>query len=298
LKPVTLFIAIFINLQPVFCQSSRKYPVHFPMFFVAYPLINPASSGSQNSLLDIRLGDLGNAGPFKEIRTLYSTGSLLIRKKNQYRHVIGLTFYNDKEGDPIQRTRFYGNYALHISLASNIYLSSGVSFGMVNYSFRGSTGYSSGSDSNYDGNAGLWLYSDNYHAGISLNQIFNRRLAPIREEFILAPYLSITGSRKINIDKAFSLKPQFLLNCFNKSYCELDLAMLATIGNFFSAGGSYRSGRGMAWIAGLSDIPLMRNKIEIYFCYSSPSFISKRLNVNSYQISLNYLLKEKSDTEK
>jgi type IX secretion system PorP/SprF family membrane protein len=298
LKPVILFLGIFIILQPVFSQSSKKYPVHFPLFFMAYPLINPASSGSQDSFMDFRSGNLGNAGPFKEIRTLYANGSVLIRKKNQYKHVAGLTFYNDKEGDPIQRTRFYGNYALHISLTSRTYLSSGVSFGLVNYSFQGSSSYSTGSDSNYDGSAGIWLYSDNYHAGISLNQIFNRKLIPINEVFILAPYLSITGSRKIKIDKTLSLNPHFLLNCFNKNYCQVDLAMLVILGNHFSIGGSYRSGRGMSWIAGISDIPLMKNKIEIYFSYFSPIFITKRINVNSYQISLNYLLKkQKAGTE-
>jgi type IX secretion system PorP/SprF family membrane protein len=247
--------------------------------------------------MDFRLGNLGNSGPFKEIRTLYSNGSLLIRKKEQYKHITGLTFYNDKEGDPIQRTRFYGNYALHISLTSNTCLSSGVSFGLVNYSFKGSTGYSTGSDINYDGNAGVWVYSDNYHIGISVNQIFNRKLIPINEVFILAPYLSITGNRKIRIDKNLSLNPHLLLNCFNKNYSQLDLAMLATIGDFLSIGSSYRSGRGIAWIAGISNIPFMKNNIELYFCYSSPSFISKRFNVNSYQLSLNYLFKKEKAKE-
>jgi hypothetical protein len=74
--------------------------------------------------------------------------------------------------------------------------------------------------------------------------------------------------------------------------------MLVVLGNHFSIGSSYRSGRGMSWIAGISDIPLMKNKIEIYFSYFSPVFITKRINVNSYQISLNYLLKkQKAGTE-
>ncbi|MBX9853228.1 MAG: type IX secretion system membrane protein PorP/SprF [Cytophagaceae bacterium] len=284
-------MVFFISYRPVSAQSVKKYPVHFPLFFTAYPLINPASSGTQG-FMDFRLGNLGNTGPLKEVKTLYANGSFLINKNSaQYKHSIGLTFYNDREGEPIQRTRFYGNYALHIPVGPVTYLNAGVSLGFANYSFRGSTSYSSGSDINYDGNAGLWLYSDKFHAGVSLNQFFNGKLRPIQEQFTLAPYLSFTGSRKLLINENFLLNSHLMLNFFDKKYIEADIALLAVIGKFISAGSSYRSERGLVWIAGLSGFPVLKNNMDLYFSYSMP-FGARRNNVNTYQITLNYIFEK------
>src|SRR3954469_4012337 len=91
---VVFFSNCIYNAQ---AQSGSGLPVQFIQFFKTYALINPASIGKDSSI-ELSTGNKSLTGAFSGVRTFYANGhaQLNARKKNKSRHVIGLTFINDK----------------------------------------------------------------------------------------------------------------------------------------------------------------------------------------------------------
>ena len=96
-------------------------------------------------------------------------------------------FYNDVTG-PTSRTGLTGSYAYHITVQEGMYLSGGISFGLLQYKFDGTqVNIKDKTDaaiqplvnSAYmpDAGVGFYLYTKQYYAGLSASQLLNNKLS-------------------------------------------------------------------------------------------------------------------------
>ena len=60
-----------------------------------------------------------------------------------------------------------------------------MSLGVNSYFINGNTTQTDGSDMRPDGSLGLWLHHQKYYIGLASNHIFQNKLQPLNEAFIL-----------------------------------------------------------------------------------------------------------------
>lgn len=206
-------------------------------------------------------------------------------------HVAGLSLIGDKEGAFLNRTGIYGLYSWHTRVGKYTFLSAGAAIGVKNYSVD--ENYVNGGGSSYapDGNVGLFLYSPRYSIGVAVNQIFNGKLKPIREVSRLVPHVNITGSRTWQINRYFALKPSVLVRIAPDYNPDINLYISTLLQNIVSATAGYKYQRGMTCIVGLEKIRIGDSYFKAAFSYYFPVGNNGQLNINTYEITLNYFLK-------
>lgn len=206
-------------------------------------------------------------------------------------HVAGLSLVGDKEGAFLNRTGIYGLYSWHTRVGKRTFLSAGATIGVKNYSVDDN--YVNGGGSSYapDGNVGLFLYSNKYSVGLSVNQIFNGKLKPIREVSRLVPHLNITGSRTWQINRYFAVKPSLLVRIAPEYNPDINLYISTMLQNIISATAGYKYQRGMTCIVGLEKIRIGDSYFKAAFSYYFPVGNNRQLNINTYEITLNYFLR-------
>lgn len=161
------------------------------------------------------------------------------------KHVVGGKFINDAIG-PFNRTSIYGTYGVHIPLSSSMNLGAGLGVGFTNFAINESRvvlyeendiAYSSflgnsASQGIFDANAGLFLYSQRFYAGLSMSQALNnsvifdntstqsnynrhlflmaRYTADINEDLAIEP--TLVGKYVQNSPLAFDIGARVVLN--------------------------------------------------------------------------------------
>ncbi len=211
-------------------------------------------------------------------------------------HVGGLSLIGDQEGAFLNRTGVYALYAWHTRISPTVFLSAGVSAGVKNYSVDDSYVYGGGSSFAPDGNIGLYLYTSKYNLGISANQIFNSKLTPLREASRLVPHLNVQTSRVFELNRFLLLKPSLLVRVAPDFPVDLNGYVGALIQNVLSATVGYKFQRGMIAMVGFEKIRLGDHYLKAAFSYYLPVGNNNQLNINTYEVTLNYFLKPHSRT--
>ncbi|MFN3402976.1 MAG: PorP/SprF family type IX secretion system membrane protein [Cytophagaceae bacterium] len=295
MKITLLCVFYFSVISLAQAQFTKIYPVQSAQFFRNYNLINPASHGLYNTM-EINPGFLSHLGPFKEIKSYFISGSFQINPRitsNRPRQVVGIILLTDKRGELINRTRAYISYAVHIKLSEQYSLSAGTSVGLASFTFSGTSANSSGSDTKPDGNFGLWLYKEGFNFGISINQMFNTKLQPIREEFQLTRHFNINAEKKFDLSPVVQLMPIALIRYPGLNHVDIDIATLCTIQNILSFGGNFRKDRGIAFMLGLDKIPLSSSDFSMMFSYQIPSGKTRNSNIQIMELTLRLSMERK-----
>jgi type IX secretion system PorP/SprF family membrane protein len=302
-------------------QEVRSLPIQFGQFMRSSPLINPASAGSY-SKMEVNTGTQRQGGNWNNIGTYYFNANIRLTKDrpvalmesedehtesdtlsqidaseefsqalpNSY-HVAGFTLTNDKEGTFLNRTGIYGLYAWHTRISPAVLLSAGASIGVKNYSVDENYVNGGGSSFAPDGTIGVWLYNYNYNFGISVNQLFNSKLTPLHEVTRLVPNINITGSRTWNVNRFLSLKPSLLVRIAPQYAPDVNIYVGGLMQNVLSATIGYKYKRGGTAIIGLEKIRIGDSYFKMAFSYYFPIGSINQININTYEISLNYFLK-------
>lgn len=160
-------------------------------------LLNPANSDSTYGFA-IKIGNKAETGLFQGVNKIYADGDWRIKAgvKGSMHHV-GVFVFNNREGNFINRTRLYGRYGWRLRLSSRSSISTGVSLGFINYSFRSSQAGVGGSDLKPDGNLGVWYLRPNTGIGISLQHLSEPDLQPVFQRFKIKRYGNVLGYQKI-----------------------------------------------------------------------------------------------------
>ncbi len=284
------------------------------------PLLNPSEAGA-HAKMEVNTGIQKNGGNWSSISTYYLNANFRIsrtvdiqtetilydslsgeedstEKTREPRarfstpfHVMGITLLGDKEGTFLSRTGVYGLYAWHTRIRPAVFLSAGIALGIKNYAVDETYVTGGGSAYSPDGNIGVSLYSDRYRLGISANQIFHGKLAPIREVTRLIPHLNLTGSRTWHLNRSLVLKPSLLLRIAPKHAPEATFYLGTLVQRILSVTAGYSYQKGMTYIIGLEKVRIENHYFKVAFSYYFPMGNRPQLRINTYEITLNYFLK-------
>lgn len=306
---------------------SQQRP-HYTQYILNNYILNPALSGIENYTdvkLSARDQWVGlNGAP----RTLYATVHMPLGKKDfktsptsfsipgenprgyaywenyvasEPHHGVGLSIINDKTG-LYNRFSFNLSYAYHIGLSPRTNLSAGFAGGIMKISRDGSkstfnngdpTDPAQGSVADVyrirpDLSAGIWLYSADYFAGISAQQVIPQKVAFVDDTlgFKLVPHLFATAGYRILVAEDVNIIPSFLVKYISPVEPQADLNIKAQYRDLLWIGGSFRFKYGYAAMVGLQ----IGNTANIGYAYD---FTTTRLNTASrgtHEIVIGFLV--------
>jgi len=185
----------------------------------------------------------------------------------QPHHGWGFTMINDKTG-PLNRFSVYGTYAYHLGIGPRTSLSGGISVGLTNNALNtskllfdnpidpavASSGYLN--KMRPDVNAGLWLYSADFFAGISAQQIMNQGLEFSGNTLTTStksyPHLFVTAGYKLYANEDISIIPSAVLRYVNPLPLGVDLNVKAQYRDRVWLGAGYRLKDGLSAMAGVN----------------------------------------------
>ena len=273
-----------------------RYPVRFSQYYNSYPLLNPSTAGSF-SKLELSFGNKRLIGNFSNISSYYFNANLRIspmKEENKPFSTMGILLYNDREGKYLNRSRFYLIYAWHGNLTQKIKFSGGFQIGGMNYAVKGTPLSGDGSDLKPDAAVGFQIYNHKFHAGISVNQVFNSKVQPLEEITLLAPYLNITGDWKYEISEPLLFTPNIAvfvpLSAYDKNTNNIlvDFNLNLTINHIlFISAGLHRNDM-MNISAGIDDVLSSEKKLNIQLTYTFPFVKRTNLNTGFLEIGLGY----------
>jgi type IX secretion system PorP/SprF family membrane protein len=192
---------------------------------------------------------------------------------------VGLTVLNDRTG-PLNRFGAYGTYSYHIGISPKTSLALGISAGVKNTSLNaGKLSFDVPVDpavagSGYlnrlgpDMNAGLWLYSANYFAGISFQNIIPSKLKFSENSVQLAggrqiPHTFITAGYRLFVNEDITFLPSTLVKYVSSTPLSFDVNGKLQYRDFLWVGASVRYKDSWAGMAGLN----ISNAINIGYSY-------------------------------
>lgn len=282
----TIFLISFFTLN-IYGQVTDRFPVRFGQYYQDKTMINPAAA-NQNNGLDANVGYLSFFGSFSEVRTFYgSVHKKLGREVSKAKSSLGLFLYGDREGEVLNRSRVYLNYAVHIPLKNELILATGAYLGFVSFSTKPTTSTAGASDLAPDGALGVWLYDKDFYAGLSVNQVFNLTLRPLEEEFLLQRHLNFLGGYEVK-----GVQHRFLthLNVRLTKDWVFDIGEIVKFYNKYLVGVNYRHLEGMHFALGAQQLNLGQGNLGMQFSYQVPFRKNERANIATYEITINYLV--------
>jgi len=243
---------------------------------------------------EIQSGTLRNGGAWRNIHTEFLQGYLNLRKDGiaSQKNVIGFTFWSDQEGAFLNRSRLYFNYAQHLPLNDDLTLSLGMSLGLVSFVVQGTVASAGGGSTVWDGKTGLWLYSDDFYIGFSLNQIFENELIPVEEITQLKRYANILGGKYFNLSTSIRLHSSFWVRWTSVHQRDIRINNNFLINEIVNVGIGYHHQNSIVPMAGLENIPLFKGAFQTFFAYHFP-IASITPDLQTYSLTLNYFLRGK-----
>jgi type IX secretion system PorP/SprF family membrane protein len=281
-------LGVFFSVSSVLKgQNGALMPDVYDQFFQNYYLINPANTDTSEII--INMGHKSQLGIFRGVRQTYFDANFRIKSKNPNAgHYVGVQLFNNSEGDFFSKNRAYGRYAFDIRITDAYFLSAGLSFGMVSYAFKATQSSAGGSDFTYDGSLGLWLVGRKLKVGTSMQQVFQKTLAPIGQTFELKRQYNVNASYTCFINPYIELTTHVWYK-YQQSYKnDFQLAAMVTLQNLIEFGGNYKYQKGVVLIGGLKDVRIGTSRICIAMSYSTGILNTIARGDNAVEIFLKY----------
>jgi type IX secretion system PorP/SprF family membrane protein len=169
-------------------------------------------------------------------------------------HALGAIVYSDVTG-PTRRTGAYGSYTYNLSLTRSLRLAMGVSVGMQQFSLDGSqllfhnqnTTVANQASIVPDATVGLWLYNDNFYAGVSSAQLLGNQLdiaydpgtRLLSNNKLERHYFGTAGVR-LPLSDGISLVPSVLVKYMSPAPVSVDINAKLKFQDIMWVGVSYR----------------------------------------------------------
>jgi len=269
----------------------KSYPVQFSQFIFSYPLINPASLGAGKNN-EVLLGYLKPVSGFAGVSTYFCGISVLPYKPKAgsgSRSIIGFRFYNDNEGAYINRKRFYFTYAFHTHLSRGLEISGGIDLGGMNFSIKPTPTTDGASTYNMDANAGMRLFNENFHVGVSVNQLFNSILKPIEEKTRLPLFFNLSSSLTLLSGDIAEISPHLLVTFPYFERTSVRGSLYGLFFNRFIAVIGWNHKTSISYMLGINDLEVLRNALNIIISYNTP-MTRASLSINQWEMSVSYSL--------
>lgn len=294
----------FVTTLDFFAQSEVvELPIHLGQYF-NNPQLNPAKCGSSGNT-EIFAGYKKNGENNVGTNNSFFSTAFRLKSKNTSFNVVGIYFNTDKEGALIRRNRGYGSYARHQQLNDNWALSAGLSLGFYNFGVKSNPVSGGLSGFGFDGNGGIWLYSNKTKFGVSVNQFSNTKVQPLDEIRVLARHYIATLEQTFTVKDEFHVIPSVFVRYIDdtSSYYYSQWHGGATLNfllnNVLRFGSSYEYNEGFYFFAGIQNINIsigkteertVFNKLNVHFSYFAPSITNKQTNLQSFELVLSYFV--------
>lgn len=284
------FFGLFIinSIQGPAQTNQIEIPPTFYLFQENRGLINPALILPFDKA-DINLNFKGFTGLRKHVRLYSCSGYFQISKIDSLqalpKHAIGFNFIGNKQGEFINRNRFYGSYALYLSLSEKIKLASGFSFGAINYIISGSQVTSGTSSTNIDGSLGIAIFSAKHLIGVSSNQIFNNTIRPYQSRILVIRHYNLLFSNRFNLSDSYVLQTNFWTRFIPTLKPQINLNAQMHIQKHFYTGLTYRVEDGLDLVLGLDKMGFANGFLKISFLFNLLNSSDNLQNSNSYEIN-------------
>jgi type IX secretion system PorP/SprF family membrane protein len=291
---VVTVVLLFNCIPDAQAQSGAGLPVQFTQFFKTYNLINPASIGT-DSAIEFKTGNKSLTGAFSGVRTFYLNSNVVLNpsSRRKAKHVIGLSFINDKEGSYIDRNRASFVYAFHLPLTNKLTMNAGFAAGFLNYAYKASNISAGGSAFAPNADIGLWLHGPTFNIGISGNQIIPSKLTPIDETYTIDRHYNLIADKTFMLSPYVSLTSAFTFRWLNENYYNADVAMILLLEQNISVAVGYKYDKGASLSGGLEHVKLGRHAMKMMFSYYAPLAGLTYYNPQSYELSLQFIPSKK-----
>jgi len=283
-------VVLFLPFSHLFGQDN--FSESFFAFTRNIQLHLPSNACAENDF-EGNIGYRTYSGKLSVIRSYYADANFNLRKKEfsspgHSKRVVGLGFYNDREGDFFSKTRILSRYAIHIPLSEDLFLSGGASFHLINYNFNASGSGASGSDWAWSGSVGTTLYSSTFKLGVSFNDINSPDVRPIIYDFTIPSYLTLYGEKFQDISENIKLNAAGRCNLKQGSVIyilKLGLVFSSTVG----VSGFYYAKKGTGFAFDLNKIKLHNGFTDFSFAYLLPGQ-NVSPEVSQYELNLRFFI--------
>jgi len=290
-----LLILIFSIGSSNFIHAQQG--IQYTQYMYDGSLINPAYAGAEEALsISFLHRDQWSGLEGAPQSQTFSVHSLLKRPQ------LGTGIFVHRESIGIhQNIQIATNFAYHLPLGKQRFLSFGIKAGMLNVKSDYQSLLNGNQDatvndelfSGTDWNAGFGFYyrSKYFHAGYSIPSLINRTvdindtlsLDPINLNHLLFNQFHIPAGQN------FTLSPGFLLKYFQGTPLSYDLNFLATYRAVLTAGVSYRKQESLDFLVKFNLMP----QFQVAYAYDYPIGKLSRFAQGSNEILLRYIFKFK-----
>ena len=217
---------------------------------------------------------------------------------------VGLTILNDATG-PLNRFSIAATFAYHLPVGMRTSLSGGISLGGQNLTLNASQlnfGTANPVDPAVSGSgylnrwrpdisAGLWLYSANYFAGLSAQNIVPSNLAFSSDTVKLVngkliPHLFLTAGYRTLLTDDISFVPSVMIKYVNPVPVSFDINAKFQYRDFLWIGASYRYQDGFAAMVGIN----VNNTFNFGYSYDVTTSQLNTVSHGTHELILGFLI--------
>ncbi len=269
-RKIKFLIILMVVLFSIIVRGQQD--PQFTHYMYNMSVINPAYATDNPDVMNIGglyrsqwVGAVG--GPV--------TGTFFAHKPLSKRVEMGVSFVHDEIGDVVNENNVYVDFAYVLPLSEKTKLSFGAKGGATFFdtNFNGFVYTDPLPDPAFQNNiskvfpnigAGMYLFGDNYYAGISVpNLLMTKHLerqSGITTTGVEAMHYFITGGYvfTFNGNDNFKLKPAFMAKAVSGAPLSLDITANALINNFFEFGVGYRKGDAVSGLVNFYVTPTLR----------------------------------------
>lgn len=207
-------------------------------------------------------------------------------------HGVGLQIEQDKIG-PFSEFEVQAAYAIHLKLNRKLKFSAGTFIGFKHLSMDISQASTIepgdpailNSQSKFifpDVSLGLWLHSDKFYVGASMNQLTRNTWDKIGINSRYTNHITLTGGYKFELGESFSFIPSTMMKFAFNTTPSIDLTAMFDYNDIISLGLSYRNEDAVAAIVKAN----IFNYVFVAYSYDISTSDLRVVNQGSHEISL------------
>jgi hypothetical protein len=130
----------------------------------------------------------------------------------------------------------------------------------------------------------VWLYNDDFHIGISVNQLFNSVFRPLDERTVLPTHLNITASYQIAENEIMELRPHILVTYPYYSNTSIRAGLYGLFFNKFITAISWNPKTSISAMLGVNEMSINKSFLNIVLSYTA-TVKRAALGINTLEIS-------------
>ncbi|MCO6360498.1 PorP/SprF family type IX secretion system membrane protein [Roseivirga pacifica] len=313
-----LLFVLMLAMPRLQAQQLAQYSQYLNNYY----LINSAATDIQNNV-KMHLGYRGQWSGFQNSpQTIYLSAYAPLNKPNdsQYmqsamrlsdrvdstaltnkfqtvgNHLIGTTITSDNLG-LFNKTTFHVAYTYHLTLTRKLRLAASPKVGFVNLNLADDLRVLEDNDQPFESfvneydqigmadlGFGLWLYSDDFFAGYSMEQLLKNKTSNIEagDEYEFLPHHFFMLGFKYKIAPRWNLVPNALIRLVNGTPASIDMSVKAEYGSRLWGALSYRKGNAFVVMVGAK----VSDRFSFGYSFDHSTNITQLNQINAHELTL------------